>query len=187
MTISNNIKNKLIESTEFREQFVAEFAKRAFATQVRKLRRERGMSQEELAEASKIEQGVISRTENPNYGLRTIHVGSGVAAGFGLAFIPKLVTFTEFLKWVEEVSEGLSDLPSFEKELADGTLGCNTALEGNRTIEEVPASKKQPAKVLSWRESLSGVTIQTPGYAVIAAEIEKSDPAQMQQKMAALQ
>lgn len=131
MTISNDIKKKLAESREFREEFVAALVKRAFPQQVRTIRKKRGMSQTELAEAAKIEQGVVSRAENVNNGNLTFNTALRVSSGFDLAFVPKIVTFTEFLEWAEEITSGFSDLPSFEEELEDGTLGHANASKGN--------------------------------------------------------
>lgn len=190
MNISNNIKNKLAESREFREEFVAALAMRAFAVQVRTIRKKRAMTQEELAAAAKIEQGVVSRAENPNYGARTINTGVSVAAGFDLAFIPKIVTFTEFLKWVEEVSEGFTDLPSFEKELAEGTLGRSVDPEArNRGEVSVPKKPPESANELSWRKFLSGnAAAQTGSNALLATKaLGKSDPTESQPRMAAIQ
>lgn len=136
-TISADIKQKLAESKEYREEFVAALVKRAFPRQIKTIRKARGLSQEELAIAANVDQGVISRAENPSYGNLTFNTALRVSAGFDLAFIPKLVTFNEFLEWVEEVTEGFTNLPSFEKE---------------REIEALAAipshQKKAPARAL---------------------------------------
>lgn len=151
---SNDIKKKLAESREFREEFVAALVRRAFSVQVRTIRKHRQMTQEKLAEAAKIEQGVVSRAENPNYGKLTFTTGFRIAAGFDLVFIPRLVTFTEFLRWADEVSEGFTNLPGFEKELSEGTLGKSAKPEAHRKpatelltfADYAAAGKKKPQR-----------------------------------------
>jgi len=149
-TISADLKKKLSESREYREEFVAAFVKRAFARQVKTIRKARGLLQEELAAKANVDQGVISRAENPNYGNLTFNTGFRVAAGFDLAFIPKLVTFGEFLEWVDEATEGFTDLPSFEREIE---------IEAAASVER----KKAPARShlrLVVNNALSGITQQ---------------------------
>jgi transcriptional regulator with XRE-family HTH domain len=189
MTISNDTKRKLAESPEFRAEFVAALVMRAFALQVRTIRQKREWTQAELAAEARIDQGVVSRAENPNCGT-TFKTALNVSAGFDLAFVPKIVTFTEFLKWVEEVSSGFTDLPSFNKELAEGTLGQSINPE-SRNLGEVPVPKKPPesAKILSWLESLSGnATAQTESNSFLATKaLGKSDPTELQPRMAVMQ
>jgi transcriptional regulator with XRE-family HTH domain len=134
MSFSNSLWNQFVESKEFREEYVAALAKRAFAHQVRAIRKGREMSQQELAAAANIEQGVISRAENPNYGNLTFNTGFKIAAGFDLAFIPQIVTYSEFLKWAERITEGIEVLPSFEKE------------RENRASEPGELSRKKPSE-----------------------------------------
>src|SRR5690242_4573126 len=117
MTINNELWDKLSDP-EYRRLFVEEFAKRAFSTQVRTIRKSREWSQAKLAQKSGVNQGVISRTEDPNLGT-TFDTAAQVASGFDLAFIPKIVPFSEFVKWIQEVSAGFTDLPNFEEEKAD--------------------------------------------------------------------
>lgn len=107
---------KLSESKEYREQFVEAFVKRAFALQLRMLRKQRGKSQPQFAKESKVDQGVISRSENPEYGNLSFNTVFRIAAGHDLAFIPKVVSFSEFVWWVEEVSKGYQELPNFGEE-----------------------------------------------------------------------
>lgn len=141
MSISSDITRKLAESKEFREEFVAALVKRAFPLQVRTIRKKKEMSQEQLAEEAGIEQGVVSRAESPNYGNLTFNTALRISAGFDLAFIPKIVTFTEFLKWAEEITQGFSNLPSFEGELAAGELGEQLSQQGEEAVVLADAPK----------------------------------------------
>lgn len=122
---------KLSESKEYRERFVESFVKRAFALQLRTLRKQRWKTQGEFAQASNIEQGVISRAENPDYGNLSFKTVFRVVAGYDLAFIPKVVTFGEFAEWVKEVSEGIPELPSFEEENRERTIAPLSAISAS--------------------------------------------------------
>jgi transcriptional regulator with XRE-family HTH domain len=140
MSFSTNLWEQFVESKEFREEYVAALAKRAFAHQVRAIRKGREMSQQELAAEANIEQGVISRAENPNYGNLTFNTGFKIASGFDLAFIPQIVTYSEFLKWAEKVTEGIEVLPSFEKERESGAPQRGE-LAKKKPVESVPSSR----------------------------------------------
>jgi transcriptional regulator with XRE-family HTH domain len=112
----STIDKKLSKSKEYREAFVSAFLKRYIPFQVRTIRKKRGMSQEQLAEASKVTQGVISRAEDPDYGNLTFNTVLRIAAGFDLAFVGKFVAFSEFVKLTDEMTENALDLPSFDQE-----------------------------------------------------------------------
>ena len=114
--------SKLASSKEYREAFVSSFLKRYIPFQIRAIRKKRGMSQPELAEASKITQGVISRAENPDYGNLTFNTVLRIAAGFDVAFVGRFVRFSEFLEVVDEMSEKSCDLPSFLEESKSGRI-----------------------------------------------------------------
>ena len=108
--------SKLASSKEYRVAFVSSFLKRYIPFQIRTIRKKRGMTQPELAVASKITQGVVSRAEDPDYGNLTFNTVLRIAAGYDLAFVGKFVRFSEFLKVVDEMSENSFDLPSFHEE-----------------------------------------------------------------------
>lgn len=105
--------SKLASSKEYREAFVSAFLKRYIPFQIRTIRKKRNVSQQQLAEDSKVTQGVISRAEDPDYGNLTFNTILRIAAGFDLAFIGKFVRFTDLVKEVDEMSEESMDLPSF--------------------------------------------------------------------------
>ena len=116
MSLSSELWSKFAESREFREEYMAALAKRAFSMQVRAIRKSQKLSQEELAAAAQIDQGVISRAENPNYGNLTFDTAIRVSAGFDLAFIPQIVSYSEFLKWAKSITEGREEPKTFEQE-----------------------------------------------------------------------
>ena len=114
--------NKLRRSKEYREAFVSAFLKRFIPFQIRAIRKKRGMSQHQLAEASKVTQGVISRAEDPDYGNLTLNTVLRIAAGYDLAFVGKFVPFGELIKTVDEMSEDAWAIPSFTEEYAQADI-----------------------------------------------------------------
>jgi transcriptional regulator with XRE-family HTH domain len=108
--------NKFAASKKYREEFVAAQVKRGIPFQIRSLLRNRGMSQEELAEASGLTQGAISRAANPNYGNLTLNTIIRIAAGFDVAFIGTFVPFSVLEQWFSGLDEKAFKIPKFTEE-----------------------------------------------------------------------
>jgi transcriptional regulator with XRE-family HTH domain len=91
--------------------------KRMIPYQTRAIRKKRGWSQAQLAEAAKVTQGVISRAEDPDYGNLTLTTIGRIAAGYDLAAIIKFVPFRELVRYSENTSEReFAELPTFGDE-----------------------------------------------------------------------
>jgi transcriptional regulator with XRE-family HTH domain len=129
--------SKLASSKEYREAFVAAFLKRYIPFQIRTIRKHREMSQQQLADASKLTQGVISRAEDSDYGNLTFNTVLRIAAGFDLVFVGKFVRFSELVGIVGEMSEESLALPSFseecEREAADQKVPSAQEVFANAT------------------------------------------------------
>jgi transcriptional regulator with XRE-family HTH domain len=101
----------------YRKALVASELKRLIPFQVHALRKERGWSQEELANRSGLTQGVISRAEDPDYGNMTFNTVISIAGGFDVGFVGKFVPFSELANYLVEVSEeSAGSVPPFEEE-----------------------------------------------------------------------
>ena len=142
--------HKLSSSKEYREAFVAAFLKRYIPFQVRTIRKKRQMSQQQLAVASSVTQGVISRAEDPDYGNLTFNTVLRIAAGFDLAFVGKFVRFSELLKVADEMTEDAFDLPRFMEECKSEQLrtqyvAANNGVHGEMTEE---TTRQEPNKVV---------------------------------------
>lgn len=119
MTALSNLRGKLSRSRRYRGSFPAAVVKRMLPLQVRVLRKQRGWSQAQLANESKLTQGVISRAEDPDYGNLTVNTLVRIAAGFDCAFIGRFVPFSELAKWYTSITdEKTLEVPSFEEDLA---------------------------------------------------------------------
>jgi transcriptional regulator with XRE-family HTH domain len=81
------------------------------------MRLKRGWTQKKLAQKSGLEQGSISRVENPDYGQLSFETVLAVARGFDCAFVGRFVPFSQLRALVEDTSEETDDLvESFDEE-----------------------------------------------------------------------
>ncbi len=110
-----NVWNKLSDRV-YRRSFAATQFKRLVPFQIRSLRKNRGWSQGQLAENSRLTQGVISRAEDSDYGNLTINTILRIADGFDVAFIGKFIPYSELDDWFIGLSEDEVKIPSFEEE-----------------------------------------------------------------------
>ena len=116
---------------KYREEYAIAMLKRMIPYQTRAIRRKREWSQAQLAQASQLTQGVISRAEDPDYGNLTLTTIGRIAAGYDLAAIVKFVPFSELVRYSENTSEkAFANLPTFEEENAEtGTAIDNSGVE----------------------------------------------------------
>jgi len=125
-----------LDDRDYRKAFLIGQFKRMVPFQIQILRKQRGWSQEQLAEASGLTQGVISRAEDPDYGNLTINTVLRIANGLDVAFIGKFAPYGELEDWFGGLSEKMY-VPSFDEENAirQGKLirkaGALRATEGN--------------------------------------------------------
>lgn len=111
-----------LREKKYREHLVAAEVKRGIPFQMRNMLKQRGWKQEQLAEASGLTQGAISRALNPNYGNLALNTIIRIAAGFDVAFIGMFVPFSKLADL-----EGLTDdrsalVPPFIEEDADKVI-----------------------------------------------------------------
>jgi transcriptional regulator with XRE-family HTH domain len=112
---------RLAKDKKYREEYAIAMLKRMMPYQIRAIRKKRGWSQGQLAEAANLTQGVISRAEDPSYGNLTLTTIGRIAAGYDLAAIIKLVPFSELIRYSENTTEReFAELRTFtEEESAD--------------------------------------------------------------------
>lgn len=113
--MSSILWSKLRQSRSYRRAFLRAQFKRIIPFQIGGLRRDRGWSQEKLAEASNLTQGVISRAEDQDYGNLTVNTILSIADGFDVAFIGKFVPYGELEEWLDSLSNKIR-VPSFDEE-----------------------------------------------------------------------
>lgn len=93
------------------------------------------MSQDDLAQAAGLTQGVISRAEDQDYGNLTVNTILSIAEGLDVAFVGRFVPFSELDRWYVNLSQETMKVPSFEEEsrafiLAKKKPGAIAAVQG---------------------------------------------------------
>ena len=104
---------KKLSKKEYRDAFVGSQIKRLIPLQIRALRKQRDWTQADLAKYANLNQGSISRAEDPDYGNLTINNLLQVAKGFDVALAVRFVPFRELGRWFSDLSEERLGVPSF--------------------------------------------------------------------------
>ena len=94
-----------LKDEKYRHALAMAQFKRFVPFQIGALRKERGWSQELLAERSGLTQGVISRAEDPDNGNLAVNTILRIANGFDVVFVGKFVPYSEFDQWRTNFSE----------------------------------------------------------------------------------
>ena len=101
---------------EYRDAFVAEHLNSGLAFQIRALREKNGWTQDELARLTGKAQETISQLENPDYGRFTLKTLKALASAFDLALMVNLVSFSELIARVSNLSPETIAPPSYDNE-----------------------------------------------------------------------
>lgn len=136
---------KKLQEKEYRTAFVEAQFKRSVPFQIRALRSQRGWSQEQLAERSRLTQGVVSRAEDSDYGNLTVNTILKIANGFDVAFVGRFVPFSELDEWFIGLSEDKIKASSFEQEdrlFQSAKPARRKALRSRRTLRPSRASRR---------------------------------------------
>ena len=112
-----------LRNKAYRDAFVATQLKRGIPFQFRAMRKKLGLSQVDVARLAGVSQGVISRAEDSDYGNLTFNNVLRIAAGLDVAFVGRLVPFSDLAKWFDNLSEESVQVPTFEEEDQAMTLG----------------------------------------------------------------
>lgn len=142
---------RLRRGPEARARLVESHLNKELAFQLRSLRDNAELSQEELAARVGMPQNAISRLENPNYGRATLTTLKRLAATYDVGLVVRFVPFSTLVNWVSGtpyLETGLSpesmDVPSFEEEDRRGAL--EIAPTAVMTTLEIPS----PALAFGW-------------------------------------
>jgi transcriptional regulator with XRE-family HTH domain len=99
---------------EFREGYLEDQVRTNVAFQIHALRRQRGWTQQQLAEkSSKLANG-ISRLENPDYGKVSLTTLLEIAAAFDVALLVQFAEWDDFLERMADVSPSALQKRSFD-------------------------------------------------------------------------
>jgi transcriptional regulator with XRE-family HTH domain len=109
----NRLKNK-----EYRDAFVGAHIDQGIAFQIKSIREQHGLTQEDLAKKLGLNsQSSIARYEDPSYGKLSITKIKELASAFDVAVIVKFVSYSRFLTEISDVSPIALRAKSFTQEL----------------------------------------------------------------------
>lgn len=84
--------------------------------QLRAMRKQRGWTQQELADQINANQKTISDFENPNYARFTLTSLKKIAAAFDVALIVRFAPFSELVDWAATLSADQVNVPRRDKD-----------------------------------------------------------------------
>src|SRR5260221_649943 len=102
-----------LKNREYRDAYVAEGVKTWVARQIRSLREQRGLSQDDLGEKCGKPQSAISRLEDPDYGQMSLQTLLELASAFDVALSVKFVDYPTFIRETKDISTANMQVPSF--------------------------------------------------------------------------
>ena len=118
---------KLSKSIDYRHSYMETFLDSQIAIQIQVLRRQRRMTQTELARALGTRQSAVSELENVDHGSWTLSTLKKLARVFDVGLVVKFVPFRQMAADAETFSEDELRVPSFEEDGEDGSSllrGC---------------------------------------------------------------
>lgn len=182
MNALSRLRDKLAHSKRYRESFAASVVKRMIPLQIRVLRKQRSWSQAQLAQESRLTQGVISRAEDPEYGNLSVNTLVRIAAGFDCAFVCRFVPFSELAKWYT----GLTNENTFQVAGFGGDVGFLERKEPKLQVESVQDNLINSALV--WQQKSQRImrhsTIGTGAQPVISLQTSASFPTSVEAEAA---
>ena len=117
MNINSSLTNEL-RSKKYRDAYVASQIRMALPFQIRALRKERGLSQGDLAVLTGMAQPRISEIEKPGERRLNIETLLRVASGLDVGLQIRFVPFSEIVDSSERFDPDNFHVPSFDDELA---------------------------------------------------------------------
>jgi transcriptional regulator with XRE-family HTH domain len=102
MTLYDRKKNKLIEdlkNKEYRDAFVEESISVGISFQIKALREQRNLTQEDFEKKSGMKQSQVSLLENPNHSGFSIATLEKIAAIYDVGLMVRFVPISDLVKW----------------------------------------------------------------------------------------
>jgi len=133
-----------LHNKAYRDEFVASHIETGLPFQIRAIRAQREMSQEELAAKTEMAQARISLLERPGYGKFTLSTLKRLASAFDVGLVVRFVPFSELVDLVVNLSPEALQVPSFEKDpgLQSGGTASNISMA---TIQGLAMGREQPS------------------------------------------
>jgi transcriptional regulator with XRE-family HTH domain len=119
MQLNTSYKEELLknlEDPEYRKSFVETHINNGIAFQIRTMRHNRKLKQEDLGKLAGMKQEAICRIENPNYGNFTLNTLKEIAAAFNVALMVRFIPFGDLIKWDLNLSSKSLEVPSYDQD-----------------------------------------------------------------------
>ena len=104
------------DDKEYRHAYAEEQLNLSIATQIKVLREQREMTQEELAEEAEMKQSMISRFEDVNYSSWSINTLRKLAKAFDVYLEVRFRSFREMVESVDNFRREALQIPSFTED-----------------------------------------------------------------------
>lgn len=116
-----------LKNKAYRDAYVQSHIDQGLAFQIKALRNQRNMTQEQLAAKLGLSsQSAIVRYEDPSYGKLSIAKIKQLGAAFDVGILIKFVPFSRFLNETEYLSDAALRAKSFDQELSVLEEDCNS-------------------------------------------------------------
>jgi transcriptional regulator with XRE-family HTH domain len=120
---------------DYRHGYAGEFADMILARQIRVLRKERGLTQAELASMIGSGQSFISEIEDEDYGSLSLKTLKDLAKAFDVYLDVRFASFARLLAHVEHTAADHLKVPPFDKDpLFAGTFDTLTPADANDEV-----------------------------------------------------
>jgi transcriptional regulator with XRE-family HTH domain len=135
-----------IRSKEYRHGLVSAQIDVDLPLQIRSLRKHRGWTQPNLAEATGMKQPRISAMEKPGGARFNLETLSRLAEAFDVALIVRFAPFSELLDWSDKFNPDELEIANFEEELESGAFENQPSLNGVVIINSHPGWHPLPQR-----------------------------------------
>jgi transcriptional regulator with XRE-family HTH domain len=119
-----------LDDEEYRYAYAEDYLNTHIAAQIRVLREQRGMTQQDLADKIGTKQAGVSRLENVNYSSWKTQTLKRIARALGVGLSISFETFGTLLEEAAGFGRGSLERPEFANDpaFATATLGCAVSL-----------------------------------------------------------
>lgn len=125
---------KRIGDKEMRRAYLEAELKNAIAHQIKVLRRDRGLSQRDLAQLMGTSQNTISRIEDPSYGKFSVKTLLDLASAFDVALFVRFTSFSDFMCRTWDTSPKLFSVDSFDEDVKTVSFYSEFSRAGGRVV-----------------------------------------------------
>ena len=105
-----------LQNKKYRQAFVESHINNGIPFQIRTMRNNRNLKQEDLGRLAGMKQETICRLENPNYCRFTLKTLKKIADAIDVALIVRFVPFSELVRWDLNLSADSLGVPSFDQD-----------------------------------------------------------------------